>query len=267
MAPSARKRKKENFSILEEIYHDPKTKNQPKKSIKDYFKDPEKVNRLLAAAILIFGLAAIGLGFFQFKYNIAKPFWPKSPSDVAQIDKEDLLGLRQKDTDQDGLSDYDELYLYGSSPYLSDSDSDGVSDQQEVILGTDLNCPEGQNCFALWGDGSGSTGSDPADLLLSGDLEASQLRQLLQQAGMSEAELANFSNEELVATFEAVLDQGQVGSEQPSQSVTLPVTQVEDLTPNQVRQLLAEAGVEKDILEQITDAELMDLVKETLSTY
>lgn len=37
------------------------------------------------------------------------------------------------DTDGDGLSDRDELYLYGTSPLLADTDGDGWSDYAEVI--------------------------------------------------------------------------------------------------------------------------------------
>lgn len=265
--------KQENLSILEEIYHDPKTKIQPKKpvkkSVQEYFQNPQKVNHLLAGSILIFGLAAIVLGFFQFKNNIASPFWPKDPQNTNQIDKEDLLGLRQKDTDQDGLSDYDELYIYGSSPYLKDTDSDGVNDEEEVIFGTDPSCPEGENCFAIWSDDTGNSSVDPSEVppgLFSGT-RVDQLRQVLQQAGMSASDLASFTDEELIATYEEILNQSQTDIPAPTQSVTLPVSQIEDLTPDQLRQLLLEAGVTKEVLDNVTDKELMDLVEETLSTY
>ena len=266
--------RKKNLSILEEIYHDPKTKIQPtkpvKKSVQEYFQNPEKVNRLLAGSILVFGLAAIVLGFFQFRSNIARPFWPKDPQNTNQIDidKEDLLGLRQKDTDQDGLSDYDELYIYGSSPYLKDTDSDGINDEEEVSLGTDPSCPEGENCFAIWSDSSdGSSVGTPDSVNLFTGSRIDQLRQVLQQAGMSASDLASFSDEELLAAYEEILSQSQTGTLAPIQSVTLPVSQIEDLTPDQLRRLLLEAGVAKDVLDQITDKELMGLVEETLSTY
>ena len=42
------------------------------------------------------------------------------------------------DTDNDGLSDYDEFYTYGSSLCLADTDFDGLSDGAEVAKGTAL---------------------------------------------------------------------------------------------------------------------------------
>ena len=47
-------------------------------------------------------------------------------------------------------------------------------------------------------------------------------------------------------------------------TVDLPDKEIEDLTTEEIRQLLNEAGVSNDILDQITDEELKDLVNETL---
>ncbi|MEI6176359.1 MAG: hypothetical protein WCS43_05665 [Verrucomicrobiota bacterium] len=40
---------------------------------------------------------------------------------------------RNADTDNDGLDDYEELYLYGTDPNNSDSDGDGIFDSEEVL--------------------------------------------------------------------------------------------------------------------------------------
>ena len=46
--------------------------------------------------------------------------------------------LRNVDSDGDGISDYDEIYVYGTDPYNPDSDFDGLSDFDEIyIFGTD----------------------------------------------------------------------------------------------------------------------------------
>jgi len=41
----------------------------------------------------------------------------------------------EKDTDGDGLSDYNEIYLYGTNPTNIDSDNDGISDGTEIDMG------------------------------------------------------------------------------------------------------------------------------------
>lgn len=45
------------------------------------------------------------------------------------------------DTDGDGLSDLDEINIYGTDPLNPDSDGDGQSDGDEVVAGTDPNNP------------------------------------------------------------------------------------------------------------------------------
>lgn len=46
------------------------------------------------------------------------------------------------DTDGDGLSDYDEIHVYGTDPTNPDTDGDGQSDYEEIIAGTDPLDPE-----------------------------------------------------------------------------------------------------------------------------
>ncbi len=43
------------------------------------------------------------------------------------------------DTDMDGLSDYDEIFIYNTDPLVADSDEDGVDDGSEIKLGFNPN--------------------------------------------------------------------------------------------------------------------------------
>lgn len=47
--------------------------------------------------------------------------------------------LKKMDSDNDGLSDYDEIYIYHTDPHNPDSDGDGYSDGHEVQHGYDPN--------------------------------------------------------------------------------------------------------------------------------
>ncbi len=257
--------KKEKFTILEEIYHDDTSPKKSKRLFRDYFQNAKLVNNLLVSAILFFGLAAIVLGFFQFLYQINKDIFARFKPNATVSGPEDLLGLKEKDTDQDGLSDYDELYLYGSSPYLQDTDSDGINDQREIVAGSDPNCPQGQNCFAFWSSGTAANPATDNSDLLSNQISSVQLRQTLKQAGMTDEELAQFSDEELFQLYQQELAGMQSGSSVADTSaVDLPVANPADLTPAQIRQYLKEAGVSSTLLDQVSDDELMNLAAESL---
>ena len=95
-------------------------------------------------------------GMSQLRSYVRKPFLVshRNLSQAIQIrtqtyqdDEKQARELQLKDTDRDGISDYDEQYVYRTSPYLVDSDSDGLSDSEEIAKGEDPNCPLGKNCL------------------------------------------------------------------------------------------------------------------------
>lgn len=83
--------------------------------------------------------------FLVSKQDLAKSIALRTQTDVS--DQQTMRELKLKDTDHDGISDYDETYVYKTSPYLADSDSDGASDAEEIAKDGDPNCPEGKNCI------------------------------------------------------------------------------------------------------------------------
>ncbi len=272
-------KKSQNIKILSSLYQNEnfESKNRLSKidSIKKYFNDPKNGEKWLARVVLFFGFVGIIFGFFHFRNQIRNPYLrAKSPQISQQNVNQDLLGLSQKDTDSDGLSDYEELYIYGSSPYLEDSDSDGINDQKEIASGSDPNCPQGQNCLSFQDLGTQGSQEEASGLIPSlgalGNLfggtsgDATQLRELLSQAGMSEEVLSSFTDEELLAAYQDVLTQSGGSTGQSEKTVTLPTTNIEELTPQQIRQLLKESGIDEQTLNKISDEELMQLVQETL---
>ncbi len=66
------------------------------------------------------------------------------------IDEEESVDtidvLKNIDSDSDGLSDYDEIYIYKTDPNLFDTDNDMINDYDEVmIFGTDPLLPDSDN--------------------------------------------------------------------------------------------------------------------------
>ena len=165
--------------------------------------------------LLCFAILAVGLGVLQIRNTMYAPFALNNsvPPDIKDR-VNDEMSLQYRDTDLDGLNDFDELYVYGTSPYLADTDSDGITDKQEVDVGKDPNCAEGQICsvaeFAVPATASGTMGTavDPgnppsdANQMLN---DPTQLRQLLLQAGMEKKVLDSYTDRELLKMTEDLM--------------------------------------------------------------
>ncbi|MDD4995274.1 MAG: hypothetical protein PHW53_02325 [Patescibacteria group bacterium] len=141
------------------------------------------------------------------KNTIFSPFVQTPSEDTRALfdNSLQLEELRGKDSDSDGLSDFDELYVHNTSPYLPDTDSDGMSDSAEITAGKDPNCPEGQECYIDQTGGTSTaageteevnlTESEKADLMLQ--LPADEIRELLKNAGVPEETLNQLTDDEL----------------------------------------------------------------------
>jgi hypothetical protein len=186
-----------------------------------------------------------------------------SGSDIGQ-----LLALQEADSDLDGLSDYDELYVYFTSPYLQDSDSDGFSDAEELRNNQDPNCPSGTDCSAGLEEPLTTAGETAQPDLPNSDLSAEEIRSLLIQNGISETELSQIDDQSLVSLYQQSLADAQnAGSVADAGSLDNP--QVNELTdllpPDQLRKLLIDEGIDEEYLNQLSDEELYRLFMEALN--
>lgn len=112
--------------------------------IKNGLAKEQKIGFILLLAFAIF---AIGLGVLQIRNTMYGRFALNDQVPVQLKDQVNTVdALRFRDTDKDGISDFDELYVYGTSPYLADTDSDGIPDGEEVKRGLNPNCVEGKDC-------------------------------------------------------------------------------------------------------------------------
>lgn len=141
---------------------------------------------------------------------------------VEQQQAKALLDLQTSDTDGDSFSDYEELYLYRTSPYLTDTDGDGTDDATEVAQGTDPNCAPGAACSSVENDAFGSSGTvvtpqfetpggevlqENLDLLdaFTEDVSAEDVRQFLIEGGISEEQVNALSDDEVIQLYESVI--------------------------------------------------------------
>ena len=275
---------------------------------KPRMKTREKVNTFLIVIVAVF---AVFLGYYQLSYNISHPFtFAEAPNQIdPNIDcpggncdlKSQLAALvaeQNKDTDKDGLPDYQEINIYHTSPFLEDTDGDGFSDGQEVKQGFDPNCPQGQNCLNA-DTGNASTGTVPTlDLLpTAGGVQITPdfIRETLLQGGFSQEYLDQFTDADLIAVYQEVIksepsmaqtatDLGLDLNSAPaaaatgtiristsslsSTTVNLNINSIDDLknlTGAQIRQLMLQSGPPESVLSQVTDDQLKTIFLEKLS--
>ena len=142
--------------------------------------------------LLVFGVLTIALGFLQMRNTIYNPFVVRFEKNNlnSQVFLDEKIRLQQLDTDNDGISDYDEIEFYKTSAYLPDTDSDGLSDKFEIDNGKDPLCAEGSVCETLIAPKEKTTIETPA-------LGGINSMDILSKAGELEAGEQNSENPDL----------------------------------------------------------------------
>ena len=190
--------------------------------------------------LIIIAVMAVGLGVMQIRNTMYAPFALNSeaPSGLSEV-VNDVESLKFRDTDKDGLSDYDEMFTYHTSRYLADTDSDGQSDRDEVLAGIDPLCPQGNDCAGpLANSGYVPVSTSTAAMIINGpsstpaalpNMQAilsdpKQLRDMLLQSGVDKSALDKISDKELLQAAADWLANAQNGSPvaSSSQSQLLP---------------------------------------------
>lgn len=246
-----------------------------------------KQQKIMFFAFMAFGIISLVLAFYQLKYSLRSPFFEDVPADaeIGQSDlavkKDDSFFLQNTDTDKDGLTDYDELYVYDTSPYLADSDSDGFTDKQELDTKNNPNCPENKNC-GLYLDKTFVASSSPPvitpEYLLGGintsasGIDVNALRQTLLQAGVPADVLAQISDEALLQEYANIAGTSSasgvsgISGNSNSDILNLNKEDLSNLTPQEIRTLLESKGIDKKILDSIDDNTLKKDFLDTLSS-
>lgn len=187
-----------------------------------------KEQKMGITLLSIFAVLAVGLGILQIRNTMYAPFaLNKEIPYVVKNDIETNEGLMYRDTDKDGLNDFDELYVYITSPYLDDTDSDGISDKTEIEKGSNPICAEGQDCSeaALSGDTlPNTTPFDSASTTLGAapsmqELETilnnpTETRKMLLASGFDKTILDQTSDADLIKMIKDILNSSSSTSAQ-----------------------------------------------------
>lgn len=222
--------------------------------------------RWVVVGVFALVIAIAGLSAWQLKNRFLISFPQLGSADAIQSVASSLLEaqdeqLKKQDSDLDGLTDYDETKVYGTSPFIADTDSDRLSDAAEVRAGTDPTCPTGQTCR-----GTGQTITDSQNSnnpFLSADFKAvledpKQLRQLLIQGG-ADPKVINQLDDQTV----------QLLAQEAFKSATEPTSEKIDIlkqvNAEQIRALLKSSGLSDEQVASFTDEQLMQIYSEALS--
>ncbi len=204
-------------------------------------------NEKLGLSLFVFiCVTALVIQFFRMPKNLLRPFGQTGEGNfqsVAEQEAAQVAALQAADTDHDGLSDYDEIYIFHTSAFNADSDSDGIPDGDEVRNGTDPNCPSGKECRIATEVVATNTATNTAT---NAAAEGSQ-------PGLSQREI------DLLNIIMSVFGD-------PSQLTPETVkTRVDSMSSQDLRDFLLKLGIPQQALDKSDDTTLRLLVTETIT--
>ncbi len=226
----------------------------------------------LFTLIVVVGLMVFFLAYYDVIGRIYFPFFDQATYEEELPNQEAaylFIELQTRDTDEDTLSDYEELYLYGTSPYLADSDSDGVSDAVEISQETDPNCPKGQICGRVETNTNSSV-ANTNQAIIEGDISADQLREALKQSGASASVVDNLDDATLQQAYTELLTSEQPDLANLNTANTnagldpITLSNLENMSAAEIRLFLELGGADSAALADIDDATIVNIFRNSL---
>ena len=200
-------------------------KTKPKKA-RTVFGELDKGRKIAVIFLAFFSVFLFVAWGITAKKRVSDSF--NYNTNYENTEDEDVLN-HYSDKDGDGLTDWEEEEFYNTSPYLEDTDGDGISDLSEIDYGTDPNCKEGENCSVADSLAeqekkdieinqfidenidlnveaeSELINSESIQEAFKGNSSADDLRKMLIEAGMDVSLLESISDEELLNSYQEIL--------------------------------------------------------------
>ncbi len=228
--------------------------------------------------VFLFGatILAVGLAYFQIRGAIYAPFKIAGRQTSEQSETESALSvLANQDTDGDGLTDFDEQFVYYTSAYLPDSDSDGFSDKEEIEAGSsplDRGSVPGsvqsaqsnslEKTFSLEELQLPKKETSQTGLFGEKEISAQGIRDLLVSlVGLSKDVVDKLDDKTLINLYNETKQETGIDLEALSEKQLFEGS----FDVSQLRQILIEQGVDSARLEQVDDATLEQMFLQSLS--
>ncbi|HNV97585.1 MAG TPA: hypothetical protein PKL13_04790 [bacterium] len=243
-------------------------KNKFFNRVLDYFSRED----VIVKSLFIVGIFSIVFGILGMYIGI------KNSLIIPEVTIEDRASVienlnRIKDTDLDGLSDYDELNTYNTSPYLEDTDLDGVSDYDEMVLGRDGVCT-GSNCgFVV----APTTESEFMNLLKDLDfqnIDFQSFKKLLIDSGYDKVDIDSLKEEDFNQMKQIITSSEDVTSNiDPSITNTevkfteeelQEIEKMRNIPIQNIKDIMIQGGATEEQLSSLSDDEIKQIYLQTL---
>lgn len=238
-------------------------------------------NKLILIVLVLFAVGSVAIGALQVKAFLDKPFFSDSLVEdkgkirgpLGMIDyireqkqtNDAITKMQGRDTDGDGLNDYDEVYVYHTNPYTKFTNGGDKSDKELVDSGEWKNGCIGTNCDSSAGESTTTVSNanlaspDTATNIvttLANPVNTSVTTGIDGLVPISNINMTSVAIKELTAQL---LASGQLSQLTVEQKAELR-TYFQNITTQDLRLMLVNQGFEQQKLDMLSDADIQQII-------